>query len=45
MPKHARKPFEVKLAADRREELALESQLRAAKAMTDAEISTNLPRV
>ena len=29
----------------RREELALESQLRAAKAITDAEISTNLPRV
>lgn len=29
----------------RREELTLESQLRAAKAMTDAEISTNLPRV
>lgn len=29
----------------RREELALESQLRTAKALTDAEISTNLPRV
>ncbi len=29
----------------RREELALESQLRTAKAITDAEISTNLPRV
>lgn len=29
----------------RREELTLESQLRAAKAITDAEISTNLPRV
>ena len=28
----------------RREELAAESQLRVAKAMTDAEISTNLPR-
>lgn len=29
----------------RRDELSLETQLRAAKAMTDAEISTNLPRV
>jgi hypothetical protein len=29
----------------RREELALESQLRLAKSITDAEISTNLPRV
>jgi len=29
----------------RRDELSLESQLRAAKAITDAEISTNLPRV
>ena len=29
----------------RREELTLESQLRTAKAITDAEISTNLPRV
>ena len=28
----------------RRQELAAESQLRAAKALTDAEISTNLPR-
>jgi hypothetical protein len=28
----------------RRQELAAESQLRVAKAMTDAEISTNLPR-
>jgi len=28
----------------RREELQAESQLRVAKAMTDAEISTNLPR-
>ena len=28
----------------RRQELAAESQLRAAKAITDAEISTNLPR-
>jgi hypothetical protein len=28
----------------RREELAAEAQLRAAKAITDAEISTNLPR-
>jgi len=28
----------------RRQELAAEAQLRAAKAMTDAEISTNLPR-
>lgn len=39
---------EQKQAAElemRREELALESQLRAAKAITDAEISTNLPRV
>jgi hypothetical protein len=37
-----------KMEADlqlRREELALESQLRTAKAITDAEISTNLPRV
>ena len=39
---------EQKQAAElemRREELSLESQLRAAKAITDAEISTNLPRV
>jgi hypothetical protein len=29
----------------RREELALEAELRTAKAITDAEISTNLPRM
>lgn len=40
----AREKMEAELQI-RREELALESQLRAAKAMTDAEISTNLPRV
>jgi hypothetical protein len=39
-----REKMEAELAM-RREELALESQLRAAKAITDAEISTNLPRV
>lgn len=39
-----REKQEAELAM-RREELTLETQLRAAKAITDAEISTNLPRV